>query len=204
VLNFKIIKGGTKMTDLKNESRENSLRKSFAELINTIMFDDECYPEPELLEGGTRLTGTTVPIRLKSLERAYLKYPQKVEAYLKSNNFTRSRDGLLSTCPWGGGRSEGYGLFNSKLLRPNRDYFVADGDCFMGYTEEKARKNFKELFGWNALFFDFVRLYLYKPVIKLKPGVEELLDDDKWFRKFHAQFYFSDRSLQEAKVYSTK
>ena len=81
---------------------------------------------------------------------------------------------------------------------------MTDGDCFMGYTEEKARKNFKELFGWNALFFDFVRLYLYKPVIKLKPGVEELLDDDEWFRKFHAQFYFSDRSLQEAKVYSTK
>jgi len=74
------------MTDLKNESRENSLRKSFAELINTIMFDDECYPEPELLEGGTRLIGTTVLIRLKSLERVYLKYPQKIEAYLKSNN----------------------------------------------------------------------------------------------------------------------
>ncbi|HOE14865.1 MAG TPA: hypothetical protein PLL62_08570 [Candidatus Saccharicenans sp.] len=192
------------MIDLKNESRENRLGKSFAELINTIMFDDECYPEPELLEGGIRLTGTTVLIRLKSLERVYLKCPQRVEAYLKSNNFTRSRDGLLSTWPHGGGRSEGYGLFNSKHLRPNRDYFVADGDCFLGYTEEEARKRFKEKFGLNALFFDFVRLYLYTPVIKLKPGVEELLDDDQWYRKFYAQFYFFPRSLKEAKVYSAK
>lgn len=192
------------MIDLKNESRENRLGKSFAELINTIMFDDECYPEPELLEGGTRLTGTTVLIRLKSLERVYLKCPERVEAFLKSNNFTRSRDGLLSSCPHGGGRSEGYGLFNSKHLRPNRDYFIADGDCFFGYSEEETRKSFKEKFGLYAMFFDFVRLYWHNPVIKLKPGVEELLDDDQWFRKFHAQFYFSPRSLKEAKVYSAK
>jgi len=192
------------MISFIKRGREKRLRKSFAELINKIDFDDECYPEPELMEGGTRLVHFTVLIRLKSLERVYLKYPKKVEAYLKSDNFTRSRDGLLSASSMGGGQGEDYGLFSSNLLRPNRDYFLADGSCFWGYTEDQARKNFKEIFGLRAMFFDLVRIYMYNPVIKLKPGVEELLDDDEWFRKFHAQFYFSTRSLKEAKVYSTK
>jgi len=72
------------MISFIKRGHEKRLRKAFAELINTIMFDDECYPEPELLEGGTRLVHFTVLIRLKGLERVYLKYPKRLKPTLKA------------------------------------------------------------------------------------------------------------------------
>ena len=165
------------MKDMKKPEPKEELKESFWKLVETIEFEDEYYPEPDAIEGGTRLVHFTFLIRLKSLERAYLSRPEIIKAYLQSDRFFRSRDGLISSSRMEGSFSDHFKVLNRVNLYRYTDYFLADGTCFWGYTEESAREHYAEMFGPVALFFDFIRLYYGAPVIRLKPGIEEILDD---------------------------
>lgn len=175
------------MKNIKKAKNKEKLKESFWKLVETIEFDDECYPEPEKIEGGTRLVHFTLLIRLKSLERAHLSNPEIIEAYLQSHRFFRSRDGLISTSRMEGDFSDHFKVLNGVNLHCYTDYFLADGTCFWGYTEESAKEHYDEMFGLNALFFDFIRLYYGAPVIRLKPGIEEILDDPEKVKDYVSQ-----------------
>ncbi|MDH7512837.1 MAG: hypothetical protein QHH14_07825 [Clostridiales bacterium] len=164
-------------------------RKAFKRLIGSL---EKCFDENE---GGTHCVFYTLLIRVRSLEKAYEKNPGLVGSYVTGKNIFLSKDGMISLCEMGFYFDEDLRILKELGLEQNKDFFLVDGDALC-FREEELRDDFARVYSDISPYFDFIKLMEGHPVIRLKKGIETILDDDEKNRDY-LELYF--RSLSEKK-----
>jgi len=185
-------------------------KKEFRKLVYT------CLPH-RLNQEGIQCTWYTWLVRLKSLERAYLKDPDLVKKYIDvCKPFLVLSQGGFLIRPDMGGTVVLYldEHFFAKLgLKEYRDYFFVDGWYYhREYTtlsskatpeelEEKARNLWEN--DLLSIFFDYTEFEEGYIVIKLKPGMNQILDDEVKYKKL-IDYYLLERAEDALEWQRTK
>ncbi len=171
-------------SDLKKKplSRQE-LKASFARLVRGIESIYKLLPDPEYV---FVLADQTLIIRTESLERAYLKEPDLTTKFLEENDFYRCTGGLIFCFRYLPDLKFGSEVAKTANLQKNRDYFEIERPLGGYFFDSHQREGFVRWPGQLALllFFDIVGLIYGCELVWLKPGMREILDDDRQYMNY--------------------
>jgi len=170
----------------KEDKNEDPRIKDFWRLVHSL----PRWPRKQF-ENGIPCFYITYLIRIKSLEKGFLKDPDLVIKYFRLYRPIRCEGNLISIS----GKYAYYleELFLSKLgLTRDRDYFSVysrsyfpDDDCVHNLSQEEldreARRSWKEDF--LSYFFDFVKIQRNYIVIRPRPDLDDILDNDELYQE---------------------
>jgi|GEM_PF-3938957 len=170
----------------KEDKNEDPRIKDFWRLVHSL----PRWPRKQF-ENGIPCFYDTCLIRIKRLEKGYLKDPDLVNRYFRLCRPIRCEGNLISIS----GKYASYleELFLSKLgLTRDRDYFYVSSWICLPDDEDRHKLSPEELDqearkSWEASFlsylFDFVKIERNYIVIRPRPDMDAILDKDKLYQE---------------------
>jgi hypothetical protein len=181
----------------KGEKNEDPRRKDFRRLVSSL----PRWPRKQF-ENGIPCFYYTYLIRLKSLEMGYLKYPDLVNKYFRLCRPIRCEGNFISIS----GKYAYYleELFLRKLgLKSDRDYFFETSSIYFpdykynhNLSEEELDREARSRWEGSLIsfFFDFVKIQRNYIVIRPKPNLDAILDNDELYQEIYQEIVGNSRA----------